>query len=297
VGRVERRSGEYTTDGGVGGVRLTARSGEGRFEAFTDGEGNYEILGVPPGQYKFKLQKSGFVPEEEFNRFLNETMRVDQKLNMLMEDYGSVDIPPQSCGVWNPAMWPNGRILGSVRNAKNEPLEDIPVQAFGFKNGQRDWRVLRTARSDKSGNYVLDRLPQGEYVVGVNAGSHDESAYPLFEYSRDGGEPTRLYVHDAEDLPGVILRLGEPRTKARLQLNPVDQDGNPVTKALVILETVGRQQQIIGQGDDKALVDVPVFVGEKYFVKVYGEGGEGTAHVAIGAEKETMTVVLVKERN
>jgi hypothetical protein len=77
-------------------------------------------------------------------------------------------------------MWPQGRISGRVRSAAGSPLEGVTVQAFAFDpKGERESRPLRTGTTDGSGKYLIEPLPGGEYVIGVNANLYqDLEPYP-----------------------------------------------------------------------------------------------------------------------
>ena len=100
-------------------------------------------------------------------------MKLDEKTNVWEpdnSDRGAIFMGPSACQIWDLAMWANGRISGTIRGKDNQPLDDVTVRAFGFnEKGQRESTALRSSKTDATGVYTLDRLPEGDYEVGVNA--------------------------------------------------------------------------------------------------------------------------------
>jgi hypothetical protein len=298
VGTIERSTGRYSHEGAVPRAKVVISSGEQRFETYADEFGNYEFLAIPSGLYRFELEHLGFVPDEEFNHRWNGVLRLNRNgvISPSEQDKGVVTIAAKSCEVWDLAMWPNGRILGAVHNAGGEPIADATVQAFPFdKKAKRESEPLRTAISAADGSYMLDRLPGGAYIVGINAETYsDSSTYRPVEYSRDGTHSTRLMVEDAKDLTGIDLVVGAPRQKATLTVTVVFPVDEPLAIGAVSLENLVRVQRAFARLTSKSPVELPVFIGERYIVKASSYPLHGEARVDMSKENQSVTVFLTK---
>lgn len=311
VGMVRRRTDRYGDEGGVAGVRVTARSEAAEYTAISDSLGRYELRAMTPGRYRLEVAKPGFVPDGEYNSrwsgrtVLNPATQVHEPDK---EDRGSVDVPKGSCEVWDLAMWARGRIGGSVANREGAALVGVTVQAFAFdKKGARESRPLRTGVTDKEGRYRIEPLPPGEYEVGVNAEKYsDADAYPPTVLRGPENKPFRIRLGESESVDAVNLMLPPKRTPATLRVDVVGPNGKPYAGAIVTLENLAGVQRFFSMeetGSD-GVKNVPVYVGEHYVVKVFAHevnvrslrNFEGSSRVEIRESGATVTVVLAERQ-
>lgn len=305
VGHVLRSSGMYSKEAGVAGARVVAHSEAGRFEAISGSAGAYEIRGMTPGRYQIGVAKPGYVPDDEYNRRWSGRLVLNQKTNTLEtdKDAGTVLLGEGSCEVWNVALWPEGRISGTVTSIAGEPLSGVTVQAFAFdEKGKRESRPLRTAKTDARGKYEITPLPGGEYGVGVNAKRYeDEDAYPPTLFGRDAEAPegARIRVADGAERTGIDLRLPPPRVATTLRVLVWGPNGAPFAGAGVSLKDragVQRWYSIQKQTGQDGVLEIPVYVGETYRVvssAYLGRGRDlrGSADVEIGGKEGNQVVV------
>lgn len=95
-----------------------------------------------------------------------------------------------------------GSISGRVMaNDSGDPLEGLRVIA-----GQRELRIRRTARTDAEGNYTLEGLQPGDYIVGVQAKG---TAYlgEVYDNVHSPDEATPVTVTPSTDTPGIDFGL------------------------------------------------------------------------------------------
>lgn len=95
-----------------------------------------------------------------------------------------------------------GSISGQVTaNDSGAGLEGLPVTA-----GSRELRIHRTARTDEDGNYTVEGLPPGNYIVGVQARG---TAYvgELYDDAHSPDEATQVTVTASTDTPGIDFGL------------------------------------------------------------------------------------------
>ncbi|MGC4054447.1 MAG: carboxypeptidase-like regulatory domain-containing protein [Paludibaculum sp.] len=279
VGKVLRSKGSYSRGGALEGAHISARSNEDGFETVSDGSGHYEFRGIPPGQYQLEVSRPGFVPDQEFNRRWSGRLFSNKESHTLgpdaTEPRGSITIGAGSCAVWDLSMWPQGRITGTVRNEAGQPLPGVTVQAFDFDaKGRRESRPLRTGISDETGRYRIEPLPEGEYVVGVNAEKYtDADPFPPTFYRAAGNKPgeTRIAISESAEQSSIDLTVPPRRIPATLQVQVITADGSPYAGASVkLLNAAGIERGLSKEHTSKmGLIHLNVYQGEQYTVEAF----------------------------
>jgi len=317
VGKVFRSTGTYSHEVGIAGAAVVATSATARFEAVTDAIGRYEIRGILPDRYEVEVSKVGFVPDPEYNHQWSGRMVLNKTTNTIEVDESgpawSIDISERSCEVRNLSLWPQGKISGIVVGETGAPVNDITVQAFAFDGkGERESTPLRTGKTDATGRYVIEPLPPGEYVVGVNAESYsDTEAYPptVFGAKKDSSTPTKVLLEEGGQAGAINLVLPGKRSLTKLRVEVLDPSGGPHRGATVTLENLAGVQRFFSRGKTSAdgVLEIPVYVGEKYIVKVFdftfsgGAGSReeqeydylgGSSRADVTEARQTITIVL-----
>jgi hypothetical protein len=313
VGTVFRSTGPYSHEGGISGVTVVARSATARYEAASDAIGRYEIQGIAPDRYEVEASRTGFVPDLEFNHQWSGRMVLNKDTNAIEVDTNgpawSIGIGERSCEVRNLSLWPQGKISGIVVGETGAPVSEITVRAFAFDGkGERESTPLRTGKTDAIGRYVIEPLPPGEYVVGVNAESYsDTEAYPptVFGANKDSSRPTRVRLEEGGQARAINLVLPAKRSLTKLRVEVLDPSGDPHRGATVTLENLAGVQRFFSRETTSAdgVLEIPVYVDEKYIVKVFdftgGPKGEqgydylgGSSPVDVSEAHPAITIVL-----
>ncbi|MBY0505796.1 MAG: carboxypeptidase-like regulatory domain-containing protein [Bryobacteraceae bacterium] len=228
VGTIRKSSGLYARDGGIANVRVELRNGESRYSGTSDGEGRYVISGLQAARYTVHISKSGYVPDEEYNHRWSGRMALNREMNRVepvKDAPGEIEILGRSCQIRDLAMWPAGRIRGTLRGVDGRPIAGVNVQAFGFdERGERQSSPLKTGVTDSKGRYSIEPLPSGRYLVGVNAQPyHDESPYRPSVYS--DGQP--VYLGETATVDDIDLAVGSPRTPVKSESRHPGREAAP----------------------------------------------------------------------
>jgi len=288
VGTVLRNTGLYAHDGVVAAATVIAESAAMRQEVMTDASGHYEIRGLAQGSYRLEVSKPGFLPDSAG------------------ANPGTVVLDAGSCEVRDLSMWPNGRISGTARSRQGELLSGVTMQAFGFDDGtaKRQPAPLREITTDGAGRYTLDRLPKGDYVVGVNAQMYEDvDDCPPTIYTTGRGDSTRVHVPDGEETKDVDLVLPPKRVPATLRIITVVK-GSPSGGVRVTLSNLDGElrwdsnERTNGDG----WIEASVYIGEEYVVDAEEfldrlphrgrQGPAGMARVRVTEEHQSVVVVL-----
>jgi hypothetical protein len=139
------------------------RSGEGLGESETDSKGMANLPDLPPGTYRIRAEKLGYVD--------------------LLDSHGGgrlFMLPPKSPMVID--LTPAAVIAGQVFDAQGNPLEGAKVVALVRRSVNGQVRLIPShepARSDDRGNYHLFGLPPATYSVAI-VPSGDSGAAEVF---------------------------------------------------------------------------------------------------------------------
>jgi|SRR5579871_152712 len=316
VGKVFRSDGQDPQIPAGPGATVVAKSATAQFEAVSDSFGRYQIPGIAPGRYEVEVFKPGFVPDLEYNHAWSGRMVLNKADNVIEPDSSqpnwTVDISEKSCAVRNLSLWPDGRIAGTVLDVKGAAVSHVAVQAFPFDdNGKLDHNPLRIGTTDETGRYLIEPLPPGNYVVGVNAEPYDDTTpYPpaLFSKSQNASQPAKVHVDESALADGIDIVLQAKRVAATLHVQVLDLNAVPHQGATVTLENLAGVQRFFSRDTTNAagVIDVPVYLGERYVVKAFHftsdpDTGrsvhlEGSASIDVSETSRALTIVLGPRR-
>jgi len=243
-------------------IKIMIEGNGRRFETTTNKEGNYQVSGLAPGQYKVKAD-------------ISESLSLYSQL--------TVDVVDRGCVARDFYVQANGQISGRVFDEKGNPLPNIKVDIISAE-GARDvsstgkWRF-----TDSEGRYKIDWIPPGAYHLGVGLVGANGNLCPY----------PRLYMpdfRDAKDARVVNLKEGQKVEDQNISLpslapdlefevEVVWPDGSPARTAVVILHGDGPSVQITGQREQSerpGIFRVSAFKTCKYWVTAftYGHPGE-----------------------
>ena len=121
-------------------------------QVFTDGSGRFEMNDVPEGQMVITAQRPGFLNSEVIGHQL-QTVTV------------GTTMPPIQI-----KLIPQGMIKGRVTNGESEPIEGLGVQVMfqQIADGRKDWAPRGNAQTDENGEYQIEDLPPGQYLLSTS---------------------------------------------------------------------------------------------------------------------------------
>jgi hypothetical protein len=144
-----------TEDGtGLGDARIELL-GDNRFTVASDSNGLFTLSGIPAGSYRLAAWKNGYLRTEYGQRGPN-----GKGLEIVVAAGGSL----QNARLTLTAA---GVLSGRIFNSDGEPFANVQVQTlrYGYENGLRVLRTVRSVLTDDLGEYRAFWLPPGEYLV------------------------------------------------------------------------------------------------------------------------------------
>jgi len=160
-----------TTSTPMSGVKLKIIGEQRSAEVYTDRNGIYEIYGLPPGEYLIK-------PEAPSGWTENFPIRVTDAAYSEVES-AKVELTEKSCAELNFSFHLDAEtsIAGKVRSADGHPLVNV---LLGLQpKGKRALQAWQFVSTNLHGDYRLENIPPGEYLIVVN-GNGDISSYAPF---------------------------------------------------------------------------------------------------------------------
>jgi hypothetical protein len=169
--------------------------------ALTDGDGRFEISGIPIGPQAFQIIKPGFVdhpgggrPGTPFNE------RANSEHNVRV----AVDMPDL---VFN--LSPTNAIRGQISLSTGDPAQGIGVMLLrrAVQDGRAVWQAATNVRTNSDGMYRFAGLEDGIYAIYTEPAMDNDVPANLVETGNDRavtrwGYPS-LFFPDAADLAGA----------------------------------------------------------------------------------------------
>jgi len=191
-------------------------------EVYTDENGIYEIYGLPPGEYLIK-------PEGSPGRAGNADDSVDEIAKVALKE--------ESCAELNFSFHLDAEtsIAGKIRSADGRPLPNMSLSLQ--PKGKRVLQSWQFAGTNNEGDYRLENIPPGEYLIIVN-GNGDISSYAPFSKVYYPGvfkeeNAAIVQVTRGDRLENYDINIPYQATTYTIQGKLLYADGRPVEKGYV----------------------------------------------------------------
>jgi hypothetical protein len=225
----------------LNGIKVTATGDNGqRFEAVTNDQGYYKIVGLPSGHYGVNAE----VP----SHLTLEKSRKDR-----------VEIASNGCAEVDFLTRTNGRISGVLRDVQGHAVTETNVELVPFELASRlgERGIGSYSKTDNTGRFEFGELTPGRYLLGVNLMSAPDGDTPFrrtfFPGVRSSSTAKVLVLGEGEHLTNYDFRL-PPRLAVQVITGTfVWQNGEPVKKGLISLTNT--PNSVGGESFDYADVD------------------------------------------
>ena len=234
-------------------VKVLAARGRKIYSGTTDEKGNFEITGLPAGNYRMGADLSGaFALELES---ANEPVHVE----------------PHGCFEADTVAVNNATIRGRITLPAGLKVEGTHVHARATTMAGSDLEGV----ADRHGRYEIVGLSPGEYVVGVNLGSNfprAEAAFPATYYpgTRNLDEAKKFIVQGPAHFSDVDFSVRVAGEVVNLKIQAMFEDGRPVQDQLIGLSDTGYGIRDGKHTDADGVATLSAVRGTRYVVMAYG---------------------------
>ncbi|HEY2152902.1 MAG TPA: carboxypeptidase-like regulatory domain-containing protein [Vicinamibacterales bacterium] len=293
---------------GHGLSRVEMRAGPNAGQAngrvvLTDGDGRYEIKGLPAGTYTIIASKPNYVRTSWGEaRVEGPGKRIPLADGQLLEN---IDVK----------LLRSGAVRGRIVDEFGEVVTDVSVSAmqYRYQAGSRMLTAVgRTGSTNDIGEYKIYGLSPGEYyisatlrngAIGPANDSADRSGYAATYFPGTGNiaGAQRLTIAAGQTLTGIDLSLLPVRT-ARVSGVAFDDRGRPLVKVTIVgMQRIGfsmRSSSVAVTGADGSFVVAGLTPGEYQLRAINGAGPgapEATAVVNIdGSDITDLQLTVTK---
>ena len=188
---------------------LVRIEGDAATGALTDGDGRFEIPGLPPGPQIFEVVKPGFEDRDAGAGDVPADDAAGSTHNVVV----AAEMPDLAF-----TLAPTNAIRGQLELSTGDPAQGIEVQLLkrAVQDGRAVWQAAGTAKTTSDGRYRFAGLSDGAYAV-YTVPAMDSDTASMLVAPGSGGNVARdgyasVFYPDARDLAGaakIRLRNGE----------------------------------------------------------------------------------------
>ena len=222
-------------------ININSRDANFNRVVATDGDGRYELTGLPAGRYRLSVNKAGFVALEYGQaRPFEAGKPLDITASQVLDKI-DFSLPRGSA------------ITGRITDEFGDPITDVQVQAlrYQFVNGERQLvDAGRMAQTDDLGAYRIFGLMPGDYIVrasmrpnlppGPRNAETEPTGYPgtYFPGVSDVSQAQTVTATIGQEVSSIGFSL-VPARLSRISGTVMGSDGRPLAGAMVMLRSRG----------------------------------------------------------
>jgi hypothetical protein len=278
---------DYGNHKGIEGVPVTIEGNKRRFNLLTDGDGRFQLDGLPAGGYK---------------------VWAGLPSNLRKPSAQEVVVTEGRCAAAEFETTSLGSIKGKLINSEGEPASKIALKLIPADAGgnEEKWRGTEVSSyTDERGHYSIDRIPPGEYVIVVNYEGQPAEYDPPFPRAYLPGTSdltqARVFnISEGQEIEAPDFRL-LPRLVERTIEGVVElPDGRPAIGAIVNLEFAERRRMGPRLAvDDQGRFSLKCYEGYRYLIHAEHGDSQNRMHaepveVLVGRENEPVRLAITK---
>ena len=250
----------------LAGIRVSITDQQGRvYEAFSDSNGVYEVIGLPAGTYKVYAD----IPN-------------NLKLVEWRKNYERVELKAGSCAAVDFTARSDAEITGRVIDSDGRAVPGVFVHLIRTEMTDHigQWGVGSWKSTDKEGMYKFTEIPPGKYLIGINLDREPVAASPFPRTFYPGVDSvacaTVIEIGDLQRASGYDIHLPPRLITRTLEGSVLWSDGQPVAGGRVSLKNTDQRGDMKigyadGQVDKQGRFSMTVLDGTKGWVHAYDD--------------------------
>jgi hypothetical protein len=247
------------------GIKVKVSDGTQVYETFTDKNGVYEVLGLPPGKYSVEAG----VPVNMTLRFLIHAGEVDYSIRTTPR----VVLKEKGCAEANFFFTENTFVSGKVSGVDGRPLKNVCLQLL-LKDKPDGTAYLGTC-TKPDGSFKIDQIPLGDYLLVANKDGRISSFEPFRTLYYPGvfekEKATVLTVASGEQRQDIDIHVPAQQATRMIEGRFLYSDGRPVVNEAVEFkpEKASEGEEVHALTDDQGRFSFPGLEGQKGSLRGY----------------------------
>jgi carboxypeptidase family protein len=175
------------------------------------------------------------------------------------------------------------RLSGTLTDSSGRPVANLHVDLVSAEVSDRRIKSDFTF-TDETGHFAFEKVPPGEYILGVNIvlGPLPFTPFPTqyFPGVRNRVNAATIRIYGSEQLDGFDFTLTDRIPTREVRVEARWWDGTPVTNALVLCRIGADDRQTLAEPTaDDGTAGFTVFASDKFEVRILHLLWKSTAHL------------------
>jgi hypothetical protein len=267
---------------GLSGVKVAITGNHFRGSTETYADGRYSFEDVPPGRYTLNVALAAYTSRS-----------------------GAIqlEVSGNGCGWADFDMIGSGVIEGQLLDHEGRPAPDVKVNILRLgADGKPVFYGFKEARSNSEGRYEFEKLPGGDFQIGVNLSSPPDVKTPYSSTTWSDNGQSRIHLNAGENKQLTPFNLPSATAIRRVSVRVLWPDGR-AAKGVDVWAEVGDQPGNQGETDADGRTHLDLLQGIDYAVEAkiwVGTGAKrkvarsGVSRVNPGSEPIQLNLILDK---
>jgi hypothetical protein len=205
----------------LAGIRVKIAGEHGIKEAFTNGDGVYEVYGLPAGKYKIDID----VPQH---------LKIDFPMNIGRKQRaykrGEIELDENGSAAVSFVLMVDNQMSGRVFDPSGNPMNDVCVNLESSHTSSSP-HFLSGCTKD-GGRFTLTEMPPGQYRLVINPDGRQTSHEPFgtlyYPGTSDRSKATVVTISEGEHIDNLDIRVPGLSRRIKVSGRMQFQDGTPI---------------------------------------------------------------------
>ena len=276
-------------------VKITNIKTNKTYEIKTDINGAFEIYDLPAGMYNVGTiapdgwKISDFLSDvvidyQEFEKLEKNPQKAPEELITEMKNreegkysnsFAVYLFPNRHAGI-DFTFEIDNAITGTVFDSNGNPLEGVNIRLLPI-GGEKYKYFYKSDYSDKNGEFSIDEVPTGNYILVINEDNKITESNPFNKfyhpYTNDPAKATVISIKEGQFIKGIEIHVPKTEETITIEGRFLYSDGKPVVNETVKFKTTKNDTSFDGDSststDSEGQFKLKILKGMEG--KIYGE--------------------------